>query len=93
MINGRHDDIVPVASNQALYEAAGSPKKIVWYDTGHDVPTDDVVRNAYFWLEKHLKKRAYLQTWFQLLVVLLVAGLVAAYILRRAWPGRPTSRP
>ncbi len=68
MINGLKDDIVPVASNRALYAKADRPKRIVWYDTGHDVPVDPAALKAFFWLEKHLKKRFYLQEWFYLLV-------------------------
>lgn len=76
MINGLKDDIVPVASNRALYARAGRPKRIVWYDTGHDVPVDPAALKAFFWLEKHLKKRFYLQEWFYLL---LAAAIICAF--------------
>jgi fermentation-respiration switch protein FrsA (DUF1100 family) len=35
IINGRLDDRIPVRSVEALYEAAGEPKRLVWIDEGH----------------------------------------------------------
>ncbi len=35
MINAAHDEIVPKAATEALYEAAREPKRIIWYDCGH----------------------------------------------------------
>jgi dienelactone hydrolase len=41
MINGAHDEVVPRAATEALFEAAGEPKRIVWYDCGHaDLPEE-----------------------------------------------------
>lgn len=34
-INGRRDEAVPPAAAQALFDALGEPKRIVWYDGGH----------------------------------------------------------
>jgi dienelactone hydrolase len=82
MINGRNDDIVPVSSNRALHSRAREPKKIIWYDTGHDVPEESAATNAFFWFEKHLKKRFYLQNWFYLLIV-LGTTLTAIFLVRR----------
>ena len=59
-INGLKDDIVPAASTRALYAKAREPKKIIWYNTGRDVPTDKAARNALFWFDKHLKHKFYL---------------------------------
>ena len=83
MINGFKDDIVPTASNRALYAKAKEPKKIIWYNTGHDVPMEKAARNAMFWFEKHLKHKFYLQTWFHLLIIVAVAVPVLLYIYRR----------
>ncbi len=83
MINGLKDDIVPTASNRALYAKAKEPKKIIWYNTGHDVPMDKAARNALFWFEKHLKHIFYLQTWFYLLIILAIAFPVLLYVYRR----------
>lgn len=33
--NGTHDTLVPAASGRALFEAAGDPKEIIWYDSDH----------------------------------------------------------
>jgi dienelactone hydrolase len=39
MLNALHDQIVPRAATEALFEAAREPKKIIWYDCGHaDLP-------------------------------------------------------
>ena len=46
MINGRTDRIVPPACGQALFDAAGEPKNIVWYESGNmmgHVPPLDVL--------------------------------------------------
>jgi fermentation-respiration switch protein FrsA (DUF1100 family) len=87
MINGRDDDIVPVSSNRALHSRANEPKKIIWYDTGHDVPVDSAAQDAFFWFEKHLKKRFYLQNWFYLLIVVWIV-LMAVFLAKRY--SRPT---
>jgi cephalosporin-C deacetylase-like acetyl esterase len=83
MINGLKDDIVPTASNRALYAKAREPKKIIWHNTGHDVPTDKAARNALFWFDKHLKHKFYLQTWFHLLIIVAVAVPILLYVYRR----------
>lgn len=88
MINGRNDEIVPVSTNEALYSAARDPKKIIWFDTGHDVPTEKSAMRAFFWFEKHLKRRFYLQNWFYLLVILIVM-VPAVIILRGIVAGKP----
>lgn len=44
MINGTEDQIIPRSSAEALYEAAGEPKQIRWYEGGHtDVPVTEVL--------------------------------------------------
>ena len=35
MISAANDEIIPRASTEALYKAAGDPKRNVWYDCGH----------------------------------------------------------
>lgn len=41
MINGANDEIIPRAAAEALYDAAGEPKRIIWYDCGHaDLPDE-----------------------------------------------------
>ncbi len=91
MINGLHDDIVPVASNRALYAQAREPKKIVWYDTGHDVPSDEAARKAFFWFEKHLKRRFYLQNWFYATITIIVAASIISYLCLGRWRSEQAS--
>ena len=35
MLNAANDEVIPRAATEALYEAAGEPKRIVWYGCGH----------------------------------------------------------
>jgi cephalosporin-C deacetylase-like acetyl esterase len=35
MLSAANDEIIPRASTEALYKAAGEPKRNVWYDCGH----------------------------------------------------------
>ena len=35
MVNGLKDELVTPAAGQALFDALGEPKRIVWYDGGH----------------------------------------------------------
>ena len=48
MISAANDEIIPRASTEALYEAAGDPKRNVWYDCGHanlpDEYLDEMIR-------------------------------------------------
>ncbi|MFN4033338.1 MAG: alpha/beta hydrolase family protein [Fimbriimonadales bacterium] len=72
-INGDADDVVPVESNKALHNAAGEPKKIVWYKGGHVPPPTDwftVIGEVTRWLNTHLKgepsasaRRGWLPRW------------------------------
>lgn len=43
MINGVDDPQMPVAAVRQLYDAARSPKSLVWLRTGHLMPTDSVL--------------------------------------------------
>jgi len=36
MLNARHDEVVPAAAAETLFEAAREPREIEWSDTGHD---------------------------------------------------------
>lgn len=71
-INGDADEVVPVESNRALHNAAGEPKKIVWYKGGHVPPPTDwftVIGEVTRWLDTHLKGKStsgwrdYLPRW------------------------------
>ncbi len=54
MHNGLHDKIVPTESNRLLFEAAKEPKKIYWYDAGHDLPLEYVFVRVLMWLQRYL---------------------------------------
>lgn len=65
-INGDADDVVPVESNKALHNAAGEPKKIVWYKGGHVPPPTDwltVISEITRWLDAHLKGKQSAWGW------------------------------
>ena len=38
MLHGRADRTIPPAQAQRLYDAAGEPREIQWYDSGHVLP-------------------------------------------------------
>ena len=38
MLHGRHDRTVKPEQAQRLFDAAGEPKELVWYDSGHVLP-------------------------------------------------------
>ena len=65
-INGDADDVVPVESNKALHNAAGEPKKIVWYKGGHVPPPTDwltVISEVTNWLNTHLQGKPVARGW------------------------------
>jgi fermentation-respiration switch protein FrsA (DUF1100 family) len=43
LIAGADDAWIPRASTEALYAAAGAPKRLVWFTTGHMRPSNDVL--------------------------------------------------
>ena len=49
MQNGRRDRLVPADGVRALFEAAGHPKELRWYDCGHILPPE-AFREAASWL-------------------------------------------
>jgi len=54
MQNGNQDNIVPVECNNKLYDAAGQPKNINWYDAGHAVPLLQVFPKVLTWIKQNL---------------------------------------
>jgi dienelactone hydrolase len=51
--NGRSDTMVPEADGRT-YQAAGSePKKVLWYDAGHQL-SDEATRDRYTWLAEQI---------------------------------------
>jgi fermentation-respiration switch protein FrsA (DUF1100 family) len=43
IINGRHDDRIPVQCVEALYQAARPPKRLIWLDEGHISSRDEAL--------------------------------------------------
>jgi len=58
MQSGRLDKVITPEQSQALYEAAGEPKHIDWYDIGHGPEAGDYIgltkENILRWLKRYL---------------------------------------
>lgn len=52
MQNGRRDEVATPQKVQALFDAAGQPKTLRWYDSGHSLP-GQAYRDAAEWLQKN----------------------------------------
>jgi len=59
MLNGRFDFIYPVASSQEpMFHLLGTPKehkRHVLYDTGHDIPRNELIKETIDWLDRYLE--------------------------------------
>ena len=56
MVHGRRDNTILPAQATRLFEAAGEPKEIQWWDAGHRLPETAVLRAA-AWLERQMHHR------------------------------------
>lgn len=56
LINGKFDEIFPKEAMQALHDAAVSPKKVVWYNSGHILPVNSVIIQMLTWFKHYLVK-------------------------------------
>jgi fermentation-respiration switch protein FrsA (DUF1100 family) len=54
MAHGRHDRTVAPRDAQRLYDAAGEPKEMRWWNAGHMLPAE-AVEDAAAWLARQLK--------------------------------------
>lgn len=87
---GRFDKIVPAEAGRQLYEAAGEPKQVYWYDAGHDVPLDLVLARILDFMDQNLlgKTFAYRETlyWVKkygpLIGILIGLALIVILALR-----------
>jgi len=54
--NAHNDELIPRSGVDALYEAAGSPKQLLWYDSAHDrqprATIEKFVCDALTWLQQ-----------------------------------------
>ncbi len=55
MINAKHDILVNPASNKKMFLRAKSPRKIVWFASGHGVPEDETMEIVIDWYDKYLR--------------------------------------
>lgn len=51
---GKKDEIVPAQAGEFLYDSAKEPKKIIWYDAGHGLPMEEVVKEVTLWFKEYL---------------------------------------
>ena len=49
------------ASEQHYIDAASEPKRVLWYDTGHELNEPQALRDRYRWLAEQLSLKAGLQ--------------------------------
>jgi hypothetical protein len=58
MMNGRYDFIYPVAASQEpMFRLLGTPaeqKRRVVYDTAHDIPRNELIKESLNWLDRYL---------------------------------------
>ncbi len=58
MLNGRYDFFFPVESSQLpFYRMFGTPKdqkKQIFYETGHNIPRNELIKETLNWLDLHL---------------------------------------
>jgi serine/threonine protein kinase/cephalosporin-C deacetylase-like acetyl esterase len=58
MLNGRYDFIFPVGSSQEpMFRLLGTPsehKRHVLYDTGHDIPRNEMIKETLQWFDRYL---------------------------------------
>ncbi len=53
MVNGRHDPVIRPEQAQRLFDAAGEPRELRWWDAGHALPPA-AVDEAAAWLAARL---------------------------------------
>lgn len=54
---GRYDRIVPAEAGRQLYVRAGEPKKVYWYDAGHNLPVELVAVRILDFMDENLRGR------------------------------------
>lgn len=58
MLNGRYDFVFPVESSQLpMFRLLGTPKehkRKILYDTGHNIPRNDMIKETLAWLDRYL---------------------------------------
>jgi len=84
---GKYDRVVPAEAGEQLYEAAGEPKQVYWYDSGHDIPLDLVLSRVLDFMDKELmgKTFAFHETKFWILRYVVPMSIVAISIVALAY--------
>lgn len=54
MINGKADDYMPAQASKLLHETAKEPKMVLWMESGHALPTQEVLAVLMQWLKEML---------------------------------------
>ena len=58
MLNGRHDFFLPIETSQIpAFQLLGTPekdKRQIFYETGHDIPRKEMIREVLDWLDRYL---------------------------------------
>ena len=57
MINGKHDRTITAEQARRLFDAAGEPKELRWWDSAHHLPAE-AVQDSAEWLAKQLGAEA-----------------------------------
>ncbi|MEM2248937.1 MAG: alpha/beta fold hydrolase [Candidatus Bathyarchaeia archaeon] len=93
---GKYDEDVPAESGRQLYERAGEPKQVYWYDTGHNVPLDLVLARILDFMDRNLLGKTF--TYHEILywtiklgpLIGILSGIViiGIYALRKRLKGR-----
>lgn len=56
MLNGEKDPLMPPACAKALFDAAGEPKRQIFYDTKHNIPPEEGMNTIIEWLKQRLEE-------------------------------------
>lgn len=80
---GKFDKIVPAEAGRQLYEKAGEPKQIYWYDAGHNVPLDLVLARILDFMDANLlgKSFVYRETLYWIRTYGLLIGVIAGIVV------------
>ncbi len=52
---GKYDDIVPAETQRLLAEKAGEPKEVYWYESGHGIPLEPMLKRVLKFFRDNLK--------------------------------------
>lgn len=80
---GKFDTIVPAEAGRQLYERAGQPKQVYWYDAGHSLPSDLVLARVLDFLDRNLQGKGFVYRELQYWAFRYgpIAGIIVGVIL------------